>query len=449
MEKDNSPMIQNILREMSMFNEVQHPSTSSSSQLSSNSDTKDDPVTINQGDINEKYFFHKLKHLLKVPEDSSFQNVHILMSDFIKNIKLFIHQVIKNNIELKENESSKIVKMLESRLQIENKIEINSFFMNVPGYNLNTFLQSLKQYSFPLTNCSISEKKTYTILVESTHSLKSTIIKKTNQIRKYYSFFNSLDEIIQQNPKYFENFHEFLIEKYFRKSIVEADKYIPKANFSFSKNYVILIATDHSFKFFGETIDKIKKSKPLEKYNEPLKRTFPELAEKEKKMYKDEINNDDKSYLFKKKESFEIINFLIDQINMKVNWIVKIVYFDIYFDMIVPKCVIENGINILQSSVENLQNQNNVLKENIEGLQNQNNVLKDSIKNLEKKNNVLKDSIKNLEKKNNMLNENIESLQNQNKNLSNKFDNMILLFTKLLPGINISELIKEINNPKK
>ena len=449
MEKDNSPMIQNILREMSMFNEVQHPSTSSSSQLSSNSDTKDDPVTINQGDINEKYFFHKLKHLLKVPEDSSFQNVHILMSDFIKNIKLFIHQVIKNNIELKENESSKIVKMLESRLQIENKIEINSFFMNVPGYNLNTFLQSLKQYSFPLTNCSISEKKTYTILVESTHSLKSTIIKKTNQIRKYYSFFNSLDEIIQQNPKYFENFHEFLIEKYFRKSIVEADKYIPKANFSFSKNYVILIATDHSFKFFGETIDKIKKSKPLEKYNEPLKRTFPELAEKEKKMYKDEINNDDKNYLFKKKESFEIINFLIDQINMKVNWIVKIVYFDIYFDMIVPKCVIENGINILQSSVENLQNQNNVLKENIEGLQNQNNVLKDSIKNLEKKNNVLKDSIKNLEKKNNMLNENIESLQNQNKNLSNKFDNMILLFTKLLPGINISELIKEINNPKK
>lgn len=216
MEKDNSSMIQNILREMSMFNEVQHPSTSSSSQLSSNSDTKDDPVTINQGDINEKYFFHKLKHLLKVPEDSSFQNVHILMSDFIKNIKLFIHQVIKNNIELKENESSKIVKMLESRLQIENKIEIDSFFMNVPGYNLNTFLQSLKQYSFPLTNCSISEKKSYTILVESTHSLKSIIIKKTNQLRKYYSFFNSLDEIIQQYPEYFENFHEFLIEKYFQ-----------------------------------------------------------------------------------------------------------------------------------------------------------------------------------------------------------------------------------------
>ena len=100
------------------------------------------------------------------------------MSDFIKNIKLFIHQVIKNNIELKENESSKIVKMLESRLQIENKIEIDSFFMNVPGYNLNTFLQSLKQYSFPLTNCSISEKKTIQFLLNPHILLRALLLKK-------------------------------------------------------------------------------------------------------------------------------------------------------------------------------------------------------------------------------------------------------------------------------
>ena len=63
-------------------------------------------------------------------------------------------------------------------------------------------------------------------------------------------------------------------------------------------------------------------------------------------------------------------------------------------------------------------------------------------------NNVLKESIENLEKKNNFFKDNIESLQNQNKNLSNKIDNMISVFTKFLPGINISELIKEINDPK-
>ena len=85
--------------------------------------------------------------------------------------------------------------------------------------------------------------------------------------------------------------------------------------------------------------------------------------------------------------------------------------------MILPKCVIENGIKILQFSLGNLESKNNTLKESIESL----------------------------EKKNK---ENIENLQNQNKILSNKIDNIIPAFTKFLPGINISELIKEINNQK-
>ena len=63
-------------------------------------------------------------------------------------------------------------------------------------------------------------------------------------------------------------------------------------------------------------------------------------------------------------------------------------------------------------------------------------------------NKVLKESIENFEKKNNIFKENIENLQNENKNLSNKIDNIILAFTKFLIGINILELIKEINNPK-
>ena len=75
-------------------------------------------------------------------------------------------------------------------------------------------------------------------------------------------------------------------------------------------------------------------------------------------MYKDEIidktSRYDKIYFIKKKESFEIINFLIHQINAKINWIVKIIYFDTYFYMIVPKCVIEKRIKILQLSLEKL-----------------------------------------------------------------------------------------------
>ena len=95
METDNQQKFQNIIRVMPMFNEIQYPSPSSSTQLSSNSDAKNEPVIINQGDINEMYFDHKLKYLLKVHEDSTFQDLHILISDFIKDTKLFIQEILK------------------------------------------------------------------------------------------------------------------------------------------------------------------------------------------------------------------------------------------------------------------------------------------------------------------------------------------------------------------
>ena len=95
MEADNQQKFQNIIREIPLFKDIQYPSPSSSTQLSSNSDAKNEPVIINQGDINEMYFDHKLKYLLKVHEDSTFQDLHILISDFIKDTKLFIQDILK------------------------------------------------------------------------------------------------------------------------------------------------------------------------------------------------------------------------------------------------------------------------------------------------------------------------------------------------------------------
>ena len=120
-------MFQNIIREIPLLKDIQYPSPSSSTQLSSNSDAKNEPVIINQGDINEMYFEHKLKYLLKVHEDSSFQNLHILISDFIKDTKLFIQETLKKNKGLKENESTEILEKIEECLNIKNKIEIDSF----------------------------------------------------------------------------------------------------------------------------------------------------------------------------------------------------------------------------------------------------------------------------------------------------------------------------------
>ena len=46
----------------------------------------------------------------------------------------------------------------------------------------------MNQYSFPKDDIGVLDNENYLILVESTHSLNSTIIKKTQQLRKYYLF---------------------------------------------------------------------------------------------------------------------------------------------------------------------------------------------------------------------------------------------------------------------
>ena len=90
------------------------------------------------------YFEHKLKYLLKVHEDSSFQNLHILISDFIKDTKLFIQEILKKQRAKRkwiDKNLRKDWRMLKYQKQNRNRF----FFMNAPKYYLNIFLQSLKQ----------------------------------------------------------------------------------------------------------------------------------------------------------------------------------------------------------------------------------------------------------------------------------------------------------------
>ena len=70
------------------------------------------------------------------------------------------------------------------------QIELDSFFVNVPGKNIKEFLNNMKSYSFPIDVNKIKENTKYMVLIESTHSIKSVLQKKANQMRKYYLFFN-------------------------------------------------------------------------------------------------------------------------------------------------------------------------------------------------------------------------------------------------------------------
>ena len=71
-----------------------------------------------------------------------------------------------------------------------------------------------------------------------------------------------MDTLIEKYLQYLKNLYEFLYEKYFfksSKSIFEVNKFIPKDNFSFSNNYVILIATEILLSFLEKQYIILKK----------------------------------------------------------------------------------------------------------------------------------------------------------------------------------------------
>ena len=237
-----------------------------------------------QINIDEKYFHFKLQHLLGVPKKFSFSNVEIMIKDFLSDIKLYIDEEVKNNKELDIKKANDIKKEIELTMIDEKKIELDSFFFNVSGKNINKFLENICQYSFPPNNIEIFDDKDYMVLVESTHSLNSTIIKKTEQLRKYYLFFSVLDKYVNEYGKYLGSFANHFIDKYFSLTKV-----------SLSRNYLILIVTDKTLKLFKETMNNVNEKHIHKVIKDDVKKCFPELFVKKTKIYKNEMNIDNEN----------------------------------------------------------------------------------------------------------------------------------------------------------
>ena len=66
----------------------------------------------------------------------------------LKILSYSFRKRLKKNKGLKENESTEILEKIEESLNFENKIEIDSFFMNLPGYNLNIFFAKFETILF-------------------------------------------------------------------------------------------------------------------------------------------------------------------------------------------------------------------------------------------------------------------------------------------------------------
>ena len=416
-------LISNLLRQMTIYPEESQNSpsdktsseTSSSQNNSSQNEKKKNKIQLKESNVNEKYFHPKLKRLLNVPDNFSFANVEIEISKFIQDIEEFLTIKTQKN-KNDEKAVKQIIEEIKIDLEGEKKIELDSFFLNVSGKKVEEFFENMRQYSFPSQKIDISTNDIYTILVESAHSLKSTLKKKIEQLRKYYFFFSILDKYSEKYKKYLENFQDIFIEKYFTKSLrdvrkIDITNY--KAKFTLSKNYIIIIATDHSLKLFKETMDSIKTSKSLLFIDDSTKKCFPSLYEKEKKNYKNDFNNNeimqgklkDKVYYNRKNSNYQRFNYLMNEINKKNNWKVRAIYFDLYHDLIVPKCVIANGLKIINEEVVSLKVEKNKLNDKIRVLNDEIVTLNDEIETLKEKSNLLEQKMDKMDKIFNFFND--------------------------------------------
>ena len=463
MQTENSTELTSLVEKLDKYQEIQvktsnpsSPPPSSSSEYSSIQESKEkesrEPSKEKKFNLDEKYFHHKLQHLLNVPKKFSFTNAEIKIKDFIQDIKMFIDENVKNSVKLDTTKQNMIKKEIEETLENEKKIELDSFFAEVSGMKIKKFLDSIKDYSFPSKDEEINENEKYIVLVESTHSLDSNIIKKTEQLRKYYLFFSLLIRCLKNYKDYLGLFEDYLIGKYFEKLFSDKNEFNElsyKAEFSFLNKIIILIATDQTLPNFVELTNRIETSQAPINIKDDVKKCFPTIYEIEKKkIFKDEItiDNDSKpkkknlsekekkqNYIKKKEESIQLINFLMNKINEEKTCIVKIIYFDLYLNLIEP------GYSISES----LKNINKTISTEISKLQLDNTELNN--KNLQ-----LKRDVENLKNDNLKLSKEIGERKDENLKLSKeveksqkKINKMLIFLKEQFPEKDFSDFMEE------
>jgi hypothetical protein len=399
MEYDNTDDIATLLAKISTYQENQFLSSSSNNSESQNSNK------IKGSTIDEKYFHLKLKKLLCLPTESSFTNVNISLNVFFKDVERFLNWVISKKGITEEN-ASEIMGGIQKDLKGVGKIEFDSFFVNVPGKAIEDFFNNMKQYSFP--NCedkSILRNEKYVVLVESTHCLRSVLPKKEEQMRRYHLFLSVIDKYFKRDDIYLREFHNFFFQKYFLNPNFDLDKVIPKLEkenifFPISNNYVIIVATDHSFKLFEETIQKIDNTQSSKIIKKSSQKYVSNLIENEKKNYGNEntineeiklLNKNEKRKANPIQENYEHFSSILNEINKNENWYAKIMFFDMYYDLITPKCVIEQSLNNINNNTISLKGDVSILQETVRSQEKKMNYLFEFLKMKFKDNDIVSD----------------------------------------------------------
>ena len=335
----------------------------------------------------EKYFNIKLKSLFYA--EKSFSNIKIKISDFLDDLKLYSYGKYYNAGESGRKVSKEIKEQINKYFTDEPDLEIDSFYPGINGENIENFFKTIKNYSYPKIT-EVNPGINYSVIAESTYCLKSNVIKKSEQMRKIFLLFGILNNYYKLYKGFFENFYEFFIKKYIYsdKSLKYSDKYQKDPNFDLSgfENYVILFVSNRKINFFGEIIEFIRNNSFNEKeeleFN--LKKCFEfalihkgkgpkidikkfsgEKDEEKEKINKVAPNINSKDITVKINNSYKQFKYLINNINDQKNFIVKLIYLELYLNAIAPKCEILKKIQQLNQMINETKKELSKTKEEL------------------------------------------------------------------------------------
>ena len=382
------------------------------SEFSDNIDME--KLEVDKGEFVEKYFSQKLKYLMKA---EICYPIYIDTSNIKNLLASRLYYKVKKDPELKIDTADKIMKQVDSVLKNENPIQIDSFIPLVDGKKIKGFLNVIKDYSFPVLN-NIDENNKYTIIVESTFSLKSQIGKKADQLTRYFLIFSLIHKLYLKYPRYLDLFYKYFIRKYFLREKIKKDniedieeEYNYKLDLSPYGNYLFIISTNKTFKSFKEVEYSIKtfafeddcpdesfkkcfetthknKIKNKNKVIKGKKESNPnfdilniscDIKQKEKIAKKKYINDFDYSANVNKisrnkylVNSYKSFNYLFQKINDEKNFKVMMIYLDTYLNLTTPKCFllqkldgIIDGIEAQSKKQKDLEYEINELKKDL------------------------------------------------------------------------------------
>ena len=191
--------------------------TDFNTELSSSSDEEKNP----DGKTVKKYFNIKLKKLLDANE--AYSNIKITFSDFIEELHVYIFSKIFNNDQLDKKVAKKILKEIREYFAGETQIEIDSFYPSISGEKIQLLFKLIEDYSYPKL-IEIDPKVKYSVIVESTYCLEKNVIKKAEQLRKNFFFFQSSINIIRNIRNILKNFMNISLKNIFsrRKSSAQS-----------------------------------------------------------------------------------------------------------------------------------------------------------------------------------------------------------------------------------